>query len=146
MTVTAFASPPVLDFGTRLAVQLHTDICLAIEDDPSWRDRCACGHNRSRHAAFTHKPLPTNTGECVGRNLAGPCRAPRCLCLRFSLIGLVYLLHFDRPYRHAKHYTGFTHNWDARETLHILGEGARLLQVIQLHGIGWQLARTWPGT
>ena len=60
--------------------------------------------------------------------------------------GVVYLLHFDRPYRHARHYTGFTHNWDARETLHILGEGARLLRVIQLHGIGWQLARTWPGT
>jgi hypothetical protein len=23
-------------------------------------------------------------------------------------LGIVYLLHFDRPYRHARHYTGWT--------------------------------------
>ena len=63
-----------------------------------------------------------------------------------SATGTVYLLHFDRPYRHAKHYTGFTHDLDARTVHHIIGDGARLLQVIQIHGIGWKLARTWPGT
>ena len=108
--------------------------------------RCACGHFRSRHAAFTHVPLITEAGECTGCDHAGPCLSARCLCLRFSVTGLVYLLHFDRPYRHARHYTGFTHDLDARITHHIIGDGARLLQVIQTHGIGWQLARTWPGT
>jgi predicted GIY-YIG superfamily endonuclease len=132
---------------TNLVAQLHTSICLDLDNQPSsWRTRCACGHYRSRHAAFTHKPFPTEAGECSGRNLAGPCRSRGCLCLRFSLIGLVYLLHFDRPYRHARHYTGFTHDLDARIVEHITGDGARLLQVIQTHGIGWQVARTWPGT
>jgi hypothetical protein len=25
--------------------------------------------------------------------------------------GVIYLLHFDRPYRHASHYTGRTASW-----------------------------------
>ena len=24
--------------------------------------------------------------------------------------GVIYLLHFDRPYRHASHYTGWVHS------------------------------------
>ncbi len=130
----------------RLVEELHTTICAAFDEHPSWRSRCACGHIRSRHAAFTHLALTTDNGVCTGRNLVGPCLWPHCLCLRFSPIGLVYLLHFDRPYRHAKHYTGFTHDLDLRIAQHIVGDGAGLLQVIQTHGIGWQLARTWPGT
>ena len=59
--------------------------------------------------------------------------------------GTVYLLHFDRPYRHAAHYTGWTRNLDARLDLHATGHGARLLAVLRTAGIGWQLARTWPG-
>ena len=130
----------------RLAHQLHDTICVTTEERPSWRTRCACGHYRSRHTAFVHAAIPVDPGVCTGTNLAGPCLAGGCLCLRFSVIGLVYLLHFDRPYRHAKHYTGFTHDLDARNAAHITGVGARLLQVIQAHGIGWQIARTWPGT
>ncbi|WP_280254949.1 hypothetical protein [Nocardia wallacei] len=60
--------------------------------------------------------------------------------------GTVYLLHFDRPYRHAKHYTGWTADLDARLAEHRAGRGARLLAVIGGAGIGWQLARTWDGT
>lgn len=134
------------DLVMRIATGLHTDICLSADRTAPWSTRCACGHYHSRHAAFTHRPVTTETGECTGTNLAGPCLIRGCLCLRFSLVGLVYLLHFDRPYRHAKHYTGFTHDLDARITCHITGNGARLLQVVQTHGIGWQLARTWPGT
>jgi predicted GIY-YIG superfamily endonuclease len=65
---------------------------------------------------------------------------------RRGRLGVVYLLHFDRPYRHAGHYTGWTTNLDARLARHILGDGARLIQVIEQAGIGWTLARTWPGT
>ena len=60
--------------------------------------------------------------------------------------GTVYLLHFDRPYRHAGHYTGWTADLDHRLIEHRDGHGARLLAVIADAGIGWTLARTWPGT
>jgi predicted GIY-YIG superfamily endonuclease len=59
--------------------------------------------------------------------------------------GVVYLLHFDRPYRHAAHYTGWTQRLPERLADHAAGRGARLLAVITAAGIGWQLARTWPG-
>lgn len=60
---------------------------------------------------------------------------------------MIYLLHFDRPYKHARHYTGWTPdgNLDARLAAHKAGRGARLTQVVAQAGIGWTLARTWPG-
>ena len=57
----------------------------------------------------------------------------------------VYLLCFDRPYHHARHYLGFAEDLDARLAQHRRGAGARLIQVIAGAGIGWRLARTWPG-
>ena len=59
--------------------------------------------------------------------------------------GTVYLIHFDSPYRHARHYLGWTADLDARLEAHRTGRGARLMEVITLAGITWQLARTWPG-
>ena len=46
----------------------------------------------------------------------------------------VYLLHFDRPLAHARHYLGSTANLDTR-----------LMEVVTALGIGFQLARTWAG-
>jgi predicted GIY-YIG superfamily endonuclease len=63
-----------------------------------------------------------------------------------TTVGTVYLLHFDRRYAHAAHYTGWTADLQARLNEHATGHGARLLAVIRDAGIGWQLARTWPGT
>ena len=61
--------------------------------------------------------------------------------------GVVYLLHLDAPgYAHAKHYTGWTADLAARLALHEQGQGARLLAVARAAGIGWTLARIWPGT
>lgn len=60
--------------------------------------------------------------------------------------GTIYLLHFDRPYKHARHYTGWTVDLDARLAEHSAGRGARLLAVVAAEGIGWQLARTWIGS
>ncbi len=57
--------------------------------------------------------------------------------------GTVYLLHFERPYKHARHYTGWAANLQARLDHHAAGTGARLLAVVAQAGIGWQLARTW---
>ena len=58
---------------------------------------------------------------------------------------MVYLIHFDTPYKHARHYLGFTHDLDARLEQHRQGNGARLIEVIAEHGITWRLARTWEG-
>jgi predicted GIY-YIG superfamily endonuclease len=62
-----------------------------------------------------------------------------------STVGTVYLLHFDRPYQHARHYLGWTTDLNTRLAEHGSGRGARLLQVVTEAGIGWQLARTWTG-
>lgn len=60
--------------------------------------------------------------------------------------GLIYLLHFEKPYHHAKHYTGWTPNLPRRLDAHAAGRGARLMAVIAEAGIGWHLARLWIGT
>ena len=66
---------------------------------------------------------------------------------------MVYLLHFDRPYRaktgkrmkEAGHYIGFTWNLQERIKEHASGQGARLLEVISEDGIGFSVARVWEG-
>jgi predicted GIY-YIG superfamily endonuclease len=63
-----------------------------------------------------------------------------------SQAGTVYLLHFDRPYVHAAHYTGWTTDLPNRLADHAAARGARLTAVVASAGIGWQLARTWAGT
>jgi predicted GIY-YIG superfamily endonuclease len=60
-----------------------------------------------------------------------------------SVTGTVYLLHFDRPYKHARHYLGWASNLEARLDHHRAGTGARLLAVLKAEGIGWRVARTW---
>jgi hypothetical protein len=59
----------------------------------------------------------------------------------------VYLIHFDVPYAHARHYTGWTaSDLQGRLAEHAAGRGARLMAVITQAGIGWTLARTWEGS
>ena len=63
--------------------------------------------------------------------------------------GTVYLLHFDRPYKHARHYLGWAAagHLDSRIAAHRGGQGARrLMAVIEAAGIGFRLARTWTGS
>lgn len=60
--------------------------------------------------------------------------------------GVIYLLHFERPYRHAKHYIGWTADLMARLAAHRSGAGARLLAVLKSVGIGFECVRTWKGT
>ena len=55
--------------------------------------------------------------------------------------GLVYLIHFHTAYKHARHYLGHTIDLPARLQAHRDGRGARLMEVITLAGITWQLAR-----
>lgn len=57
----------------------------------------------------------------------------------------VYLIHFDQPYKHARHYVGYSDNIEERVALHQNGQGARLCEVVVNAGIGLQLVRTWEG-
>jgi len=58
---------------------------------------------------------------------------------------LVYLLHFDRPVGHARHYMGCSNHVVKRLTDHAEGRGARLVQVARNRGISFVVARTWLG-
>ena len=61
-------------------------------------------------------------------------------------VGTVYLLHFDHPYQHARHYTGWTDDLLDRLDRHARGCGARLMNVISGAGIGFVLVRVCEGT
>jgi len=58
-------------------------------------------------------------------------------------LSTVYLLHFSRPYHHAKHYLGIAEDLEAQLEEHRSGNGARLMEVVTEAGIGFVLARTW---
>lgn len=55
----------------------------------------------------------------------------------------VYLLHFDQPYKQARHYIGWSQNIDLRLAKHLMGTGARLMQVLYEQKIGFQVAKIW---
>lgn len=61
-------------------------------------------------------------------------------------VGTVYLLHFERPYRHARHYSGWTADLLDRLWQHARGHGARLMTVVWEAGIGFTLVRVCEGT
>lgn len=58
----------------------------------------------------------------------------------------VYLIHFDTPLCHARHYIGYAGNIESRLALHRAGGGARILAVCNERAIPWRLVRTWAGT
>lgn len=58
---------------------------------------------------------------------------------------MVYLLHFSKPFKGAKHYIGFTDNLEQRLSDHRKGKGARILAVAKENGIDFELVRTWEG-
>ena len=59
--------------------------------------------------------------------------------------GIVYLLHFERSYRHAGHYIGFTQNLEQRLEEHRAGRGSPLIAAAIAEGIDFQLAAIWEG-
>ena len=63
-----------------------------------------------------------------------------------DVLGTVYLIHFHEPYKHARHYIGWTSDLAAREAEHQAGRGSRLLAVVREAGIGFRVVRTWQGT
>lgn len=59
--------------------------------------------------------------------------------------GTVYLICFNRPYKHARHYLGWAKHLEERIEHHRAGTGARLMQVVTEAGIDWDVVRTWEG-
>jgi hypothetical protein len=63
---------------------------------------------------------------------------------------MVYLVHFERPYKHARHYVGFTEGTLAarfarHRSLAPRRRGSALLRAVLLAGIAFKVVRTWPG-
>ena len=57
---------------------------------------------------------------------------------------MVYLIHFDEKFKHARHYIGFVdHNLEAREKKHRDGTGAKILKAVNNAGINWNIVRVW---
>lgn len=61
-------------------------------------------------------------------------------------VGTIYMIHFARPYKHARHYVGWSPDLEGRLAAHKDGRGARLMAVVVAAGIEWELARTRQGT
>jgi predicted GIY-YIG superfamily endonuclease len=55
-----------------------------------------------------------------------------------------YLIHFDQPLRHARHYLGAAEDIPSRLADHWAGNGAKIMAAVDRAGITWKLARTWP--
>lgn len=59
---------------------------------------------------------------------------------------MVYLLHFDQKFGHARHYTGFAEtpaSLARRLEHHQKGTGAKLLARAAAQGVTWKVARVW---
>lgn len=55
----------------------------------------------------------------------------------------VYLLHFDPPWQHCKHYLGWSPDIGKRLEVHVAGRGARLIRQARTAGSKLILARVW---
>lgn len=58
---------------------------------------------------------------------------------------MVYILHFEKPYKHARHYVGFTTDLDRRQREHTHYCRSPLLKAVRAAGIRWYLAVVFEG-
>jgi len=59
--------------------------------------------------------------------------------------GTVYIIHFDEPFHHARHYVGWTESADvdSRMERHGKGNGSRLMRAVSGEGIQWRIVRVF---
>jgi predicted GIY-YIG superfamily endonuclease len=57
----------------------------------------------------------------------------------------VYLIHLEKPLKHAKHYLGFSEDIQERVKQHRNGRGAAFMKAIKKNGISWYVSRIWDG-
>lgn len=64
---------------------------------------------------------------------------------RRNILGFIYLLHFHRPFHHARHYTGWTTDVKRRVGEHFdaTTHSSHLIQAAATAGIGFDLVRVW---
>lgn len=55
----------------------------------------------------------------------------------------VYLLHFDTPLKHARHYLGWSIDVESRLKHHLKGTGAKIVAAAVRAGIKVSLVRQW---
>lgn len=65
-------------------------------------------------------------------------------------VGTIYLVHFERPYRHAKHYLGWTGGtlrarFDRHTSMATIRRGSMLMRAVMQAGIGYKVVKTWRG-
>lgn len=65
---------------------------------------------------------------------------------RSPSLGTIYLIHFDVPFGHARHYMGWTADLNARLAAHASGRGSKLMAAVSRAHISWQVSRTWVQT
>jgi predicted GIY-YIG superfamily endonuclease len=60
---------------------------------------------------------------------------------------MIYIIHFEKPYYHARHYVGYCKEGllDQRLAQHRAGTGARLMWAVEEAGLDWTVALTHPG-
>jgi len=58
---------------------------------------------------------------------------------------MVYLIHFSRKLKHARHYLGETGDLNGRMERHRRGDGAKILRAAVKAGISFTVARKWSG-
>jgi hypothetical protein len=57
----------------------------------------------------------------------------------------VYLIHLDKPLKHARHYVGFSEDLPSRIQKHRTGQGATFMRAVEKQGISWHVSRIWDG-
>lgn len=57
----------------------------------------------------------------------------------------VYLIHLDKPLKHARHYVGFSEDLPGRLQKHRNGQGATFMKAIAKERISWHVSRIWDG-
>lgn len=63
-----------------------------------------------------------------------------------SVTGTVYLICLSRPFKHARHYIGWTAQpVEDRLEVHRSGQGSRMLRAAVQAGIKLRVVRTWEG-
>lgn len=60
-------------------------------------------------------------------------------------MGTIYLLHFTSPFKHARHYMGWTDELTERMNAHRKGNGSNLIRHLIKSGLDFEIARTWIG-
>jgi hypothetical protein len=60
---------------------------------------------------------------------------------------MIYIIHFDKPYYHARHYVGYCAEGKLEERLarHRQGRGSRLMLAVESAGLTWRVVVTRHG-